>query len=255
MNIQNKTILITGGASGIGLEAAKQFLAAGAKVIITGRNKTKLDEVSKCYPEVTAIQSDAANETDAEALFQQVNALGGIDILYHNAGVGVPPINLGIPNKKHLEGAVYEMEVNYFGVIRLNNLFMDMLKSRPEAAIIHTTSILSMIPSAMEATYSSSKVALAFYTISLRKHLQVLDSSVKVFELLPPLVDTDMVADRDDKKISPQALVNGLLDGIKKDVLIIRVGDSKAVYLMNRLFPKFAYGLVNKKKADRTLLP
>lgn len=255
MNIQNKTILITGGASGIGLEAAKQSLAAGAKVIITGRNQSKLDEVSKRYPELIAIQSDAANETDAEALFQQVNALGGIDILYHNAGVGVPPINLGIPNQKHLEGAVYEMDVNYFGVIRLNNLFMDMLKSRPEAAIIHTTSILSMIPSALEATYSSSKVALAFYTISLRKHLQVLNSTVKVFELLPPLVDTDMVADRDDKKISPRILVNGLLDGIKKDVLKIRVGDSKAVYLMNRLFPKFAYGLVNKKKADKILLP
>ncbi|MEG0851090.1 MAG: SDR family NAD(P)-dependent oxidoreductase [Eubacterium sp.] len=255
MNIQNKTILITGGASGIGLEAAKQFLAAGAKVIITGRNKSKLDEVSKRYPELTAIQSNAANETDAEVLLQQVKVLGGIDILYHNAGVGVPPINLGIPDKKHLEGAVYEMEVNYFGVIRLNNLFMDMLKSRPEAAIIHTTSILSIIPSALEATYSSSKVALAFYTVSLRKHLQVLNSRVKVFELLPPMVDTEMVANRDDKKISPQQLVKNLLGGIKKDELTIRVGDSKAVYLINRLFPKFAYGLVNKKKADKVLIP
>jgi len=255
MNIQNKTILITGGTSGIGLEAARQFLAAGAKVIITGRNKAKLDEVSKSYSELTAIQSDAANGADAELLFQQVKALGGIDILYHNAGVGVPPMNLGTANNKHLEGAVYEMDVNYFGIIRLNNLFMEMLKSRPDAAIIHTTSILSIIPSTLEATYSSSKVALAFYTISLRKHLQILNSSVKVFELLPPMVDTEMVANRDDKKISPQQLVKSLLDGIKKDELTIRVGDSKAVYFINRLFPKFAYGLVNKKKADKVLLP
>ncbi|PSL23334.1 SDR family oxidoreductase [Chitinophaga ginsengisoli] len=254
MNIQNKTILITGGASGIGLEAAKQFSEAGAKVIITGRNKAKLDEVSKHYPAITAIQSDAANETDAEALFKKITELGGIDILYHNAGVGVPPINLGIPNKKHLEGAAYEMEVNYLGVIRLNNLFMDMLKNRPEAAIIHTTSILSIIPSAIEATYSSSKVALAFYTVSLRKHLQILKSKVKVFELLPPLVDTDMVADRDDKKISPQELVKGLIKGVKKGAPIIRIGDSNAVYHINRLFPRLAYRLVNKKKVEKLLL-
>ena len=253
MNIQNKTILITGGASGIGLEAAKQFLEAGAKVIITGRNKSKLDAVKNLYPSIIAIQSDAANEADANALHQTVADLGGIDILYHNAGVGVPPINLGIPNQKHLQGAIYEMEVNYFGVIRLNNLFMEMLKTRPEAAIIHTTSILSMVPSAIEATYSSSKVALAFYTVSLRKHLQIINSKIKVFELLPPLVDTDMVAERDDKKISPVQLVSGLVRGIKNDALTIRVGDSKAVYFINRLFPKLAYGLVNKKKAEKLL--
>ncbi|MCM0667652.1 SDR family oxidoreductase [Flavobacterium tyrosinilyticum] len=255
MNIQNKTILITGGASGIGLEAARQFLDAGARVIITGRNQSKLDEVSKRYPLIKAIQSDAADETDAKNLYDEIVALGGIDILYHNAGVGVPPANLGIPDKKHLQGAVYEMDVNYFGVIRLNNLFMSMLKSRSEAAIIHTTSILSIVPSAAEATYSSSKAALAFYTVSLRRHLQVINSKVKVFELLPPLVDTEMVAGRDDKKISPKELVEGLIKGIKKNTLTIRVGDSKAVYLINRLFPNLAYGLVNKKKADRLLLP
>ena len=121
MNLKDKTILITGGASGIGLEAAKQFLALGNKVIITGRNQTKLDAVKKQFSEIMVIQSDAAKEKDAVALYEKVNALGGIDILYNNAGVGVHPMNLGIANEKHLEGAAYEMEVNYLGVIRLNN--------------------------------------------------------------------------------------------------------------------------------------
>lgn len=138
MNIKGKTILITGGASGIGLEAAKQFLAIGAKVIITGRSQTKLDTAKKAYPAITAIQSDAGNEQDSKALFKKVQELGGIDILYNNAGVLVPPSNLGIANEKHTESAAYEMEVNYLGVIRLNNLFLDMLKSRKEAAIITT---------------------------------------------------------------------------------------------------------------------
>lgn len=253
MNIQDKTILITGGASGIGLEAAKQFLNAGAKVIVTGRNKDKLEALKSTYPSIITIQSDAADEEAAEDLYRKVVALNGIDILYHNAGVRVSPFNLGIPSSKHLGGAQYEMDVNYFAVIRLNNLFMNMLQERPESAIIHTTSILSIVPSAIEATYSSSKVALAFYTISLRKHLQILNSKIQVFELVPPLVDTDMVADRDDKKITPKALVEGLIDGIRKNIPTIRVGDSKAMYIINRLFPRFAFGLVNQKKAEKLL--
>ena len=253
MNLKGKTILITGGASGIGLEAAKQFLALGTKVIITGRNQEKLDAAKKLYPQLTAIQSDAANADEALLLFDKVKAMGGIDILYNNAGVGVPPLNLGLTNEKHLEGAIYEMDVNYFGIIRLNNLFLDMLKSRKESAIINTTSLLSYVPSLLEATYSASKTALAFYTKSLREHLKIVNSEVKVFELLPPLVATDMTAERSDKKMSSEELVKGLIAGLKKDQYTIRVGDTKLVYVLHRFFPKLTFGLVNPKKSHQFL--
>lgn len=255
MNLKEKTILITGGGSGIGLEAARQFLTQGASVIITGRNQAKLDAAKKAYPAIVAIQNDVGNAQDAVSLFNQVLGLGGIDILYNNAGVGAPPSNLGIANEKHLKGAAYEMEVNYLGVIRLNNLFLDMLKSRKESAIINTTSILSYVPSLVEATYSASKTALAFYTKSLREHLKVLNSNVKVFELLPPLVETAMTADRDEKKLSTESLVKGLIAGLKKDQYTIRVGDTKIVYILNRFFPALAFGLVNSKKTYQSLKP
>lgn len=251
MEIKGKTILITGAGSGIGLEAARQFLKEGAKVIITGRNLEKLNVASKIYPQLTTIQSDVADEQDATKLYNTVKAMGGIDILYHNAGVGVPPLNLGNESKKHLEGARYEMEVNYFGVMRLNNIFIEMLKSRKEGAIIHTTSILSIVPSAIEATYSSSKTALSFYVHSLRKHLKLTNSRLKIFELLPPLVDTDMVADRNDNKMSPKVLVANLIKGLENDRLTIRIGDTKVIYLMNRLFPKVAFNLINPKKYNK----
>ncbi|WP_281636165.1 SDR family oxidoreductase [Flavobacterium marginilacus] len=253
MDIQGKTVLITGGASGIGFEATKQFLKNGAKVIITGRNQDKLNAAKQQFPELIALKSDVSKAEDANALFEKVSGLGGIDILFNNAGVGVPPINLGVANDKHLAGAVYEMEVNYFGVIRLNNLFMDMLQSRREAAIINTTSILSIVPSVLEATYSATKAALAFYTKSLRSHLQAIQSSVKVFELLPPLVDTDMVADRPDKKMSPEKLVDELIKGLRNDTYTIRVGDTKALYFLNRLMPETAYKMVNKKEHYKQL--
>lgn len=113
MIIKGKTVLITGGASGIGLEAAKQFLAGGARVIITGRNQGKLDAAKKANPALIAINSDVADAGDAASLFNQVKDLGGIDILYNNAGVGVPPLNLGVANDKHWEGAAYEMKRSY----------------------------------------------------------------------------------------------------------------------------------------------
>jgi uncharacterized oxidoreductase len=168
MNLKGKTILITGGGSGIGMEAAKQFLEIGAKVIITGRNQEKLDAAKRAHPLLIAIRSDVANKEDAESLLNTVRELGGIDILYNNAAVLVPPLNLGIANDKHTIGAAYEMEVNYLGVIRLNNLFLGMLESKKESAIINTTSILSQRPSLIEATYSSSKTALAFYRVNPR---------------------------------------------------------------------------------------
>lgn len=167
MELKGKTVLITGGTAGIGLEATKQFLANGASVIITGRNQSKLDAVKKSYPTITAIQSDVADADDAKSLFDQVKALGGIDILYNNAGVMSAPLNLGVANEKHFELAKYEMAINYLGVIRLNNLFMEMLKSRKEAAIINTSSLLSYVPLNLAPTYSASKAAMRFYTVAL----------------------------------------------------------------------------------------
>ncbi len=254
MNLNGKTILITGGASGIGLEAAKQFLEIGAKVIITGRNQQKLDAAKKNGPSLIAIKSDVENQDDALSLFNQVSSLGGIDILYNNAGVGSPALNLGTANDQILEYAIYEMNVNYFGVIRLNNLFMDMLKSRKESAIINTTSILSLVPALEEPTYSATKVALSFYTRLLRKNLEILDSTVKVFELLPPVVATEMTAKRKDKKMTTEQLVKTLISGISRDQFSIRVGDTKLLYIMSRFFPELAFNLVNPKKIHASLL-
>lgn len=255
MNLRGKKILITGGGSGIGLEAAKQFLAQGCDVIITGRNKVKLDDAKKEHPALITILHDVANAEDALSLFNKVVTIGGIDILYNNAGVGAAPLNLGIADDRHLQAAAYEMNVNYLGVIRLNNLFLDMLSSRKESAIINTTSILSYVPSVLEGTYSASKTALAFYTKVLREHLSVLHTTVKVFELVPPLVDTAMTAAREGKKISTEMLVKGLIVGLEKDQYTIRIGDSKSLYRLNRFFPAFAFGLINPQKAYQLLRP
>ncbi|WP_240478070.1 SDR family oxidoreductase [Flavobacterium sp. ABG] len=253
MVLKDKVILITGGGSGIGLEAAKQFLRQGAKVIITGRNQKKLDSAKKAHSSLITIKSDAGKEEDAIALFNHIKGLGGIDILYHNAGVLSPLLNLALTDERHSKNAAYEIEVNYLGVIRLNNLFMDMLQSRRESAIINTTSLLRYVPSIVEPTYSASKAALGFYTESLRKHLQILNSRVKVFELLPPVVATEMTADRTGKKLTAEEFVKEFINALKKDHYTIRIGDTKVLYLLNRFFPQLAYALVNPKNSYKLL--
>ncbi|MDO5614952.1 MAG: SDR family NAD(P)-dependent oxidoreductase [Cruoricaptor ignavus] len=244
---------MTGGSSGIGLEAAKQFLENGTKVIITGRNQQKLDDAKRQFPSITTIQSDVANEEDAVSLYKKVEALGGIDILYNNAGIISKPKNLGIADESHYKTAENEMNINYLGTIRMNNLFMDMLKSRQESAIINTASILSYVPLNLTPTYSASKAAVRFYTDMLRNHLQILNSSVKVFELSPPLVATAMAEGLTAKSTTPEKLVNGLIKGLKNNTYKIRVGDTKLVYYLSRFFPKMVWNIVNKAENTQFL--
>lgn len=253
MELKGKTVLITGGSAGIGLESAKQFLEQGASVIITGRDQNKLTKALKLYPSIIIIKSDVAEVEQAKELFKKVEELGGIDILYNNAGVGTEPRNLGVANELHYQEAAYEMNVNYIGVIRLTDLFIEMLKSRNEAAIINTTSILSYVPALLAPTYSASKAALRFYTESLRQHLKVIGSRVKVFELLPPLVDTEMTSGFDENKISPEKLIKALVAGISKDKYTIRVGDTKMLYALSRIAPKKAFGMLNPAKLNGLL--
>ncbi|MNE98251.1 hypothetical protein D3C80_1967440 [compost metagenome] len=83
--------------------------------------------------------------------------------------------------------------------------------------------------------------------------MQIINSKVKVFELLPPVVDTEMTARRNNKKISTEELVKALIAGLKKDQYTIRVGDTKLAYILNRFFPKFTFGLINPKKDQQFL--
>ena len=253
MNLKGKTVLITGGSSGIGLEAVKQFLANGAKVIITGRNQAKLDAAKRMHPSITAINSDVASQADALALFQQVKALGGIDILYNNAGVVSKPLNLGTPSEQHFDDAANEISINYLAVIRLNDLFMNMLKSRPEAAIINTTSIVSYQHLNLAPSYSASKAAARFYTDALREHLSLIGSPMKVFEIAPPAVATEMADGLVAKLMSPEKLVNILIAGLKADNYRIRAGDAKTIYYLSRFLPRLAYKLVNNSENNNAL--
>jgi uncharacterized oxidoreductase len=228
MKTSENTILISGGSAGIGLEIAKLFSASGNKVIITGRDKQRLDKALSQLKNVTGIVSDVSKKEDADALVATLKKdFPTLNIVINNAGQA---FLYDIANSEDaFEKAGDEMLTNYLAVIRLNEKLLPLLKAQKEAAIVNVSSIVAFVPGSL-ATYSASKAALHSYTQSLRKALGR-TSNVKVFELMPPLVDTEFSAPINGKTgIAPSAVAQDLIDSLAKDNFEIRVGKTQYIY-------------------------
>lgn len=201
MNITNKTVLITGGGSGIGFETAK-FL-----------------------PNTTAISCDITNEQDVKNLVAQVSEeYPELSVLINNAGRAFAYTH--DENAGAFEKSTEEFATNYFSLIRLTEGFLPLLKAQAEAAIINVTSIVAFTPSANLPSYSDSKAAVRSYTLSLRYSLAK-NTSVKVFELMPPMVNTEFSKDvGGEHGISPVDVAQGLIEGITNDEFEIKIGQT-----------------------------
>jgi NAD(P)-dependent dehydrogenase (short-subunit alcohol dehydrogenase family) len=153
MRLDQKTALITGGTSGIGLATARLFVAEGAQVAITGRDRQKLDAVARTLgPRVLAIQADTTDQAAMERAATTVaEKLGKIDILFANAGIaGATPV---------AGGSVAEFE----RIVRINLLgpFVAVTVAAPYlndgASVILTGSVASVTGQPGWSAYAASK--------------------------------------------------------------------------------------------------
>lgn len=243
MNIQNKKVLVTGGGSGIGFAIAKAFADKGSELILAGRTEDRLRAAVAQLPNASYIVADVTNEKDVARLVQQVKDSGGIDILVNNAGTGRPqPLDA---SEDIYETAKFEMEINYLSVLRLTSLLLPTLKARGEAAIINIQSIVSYVPNTGLATYSATKAALHSYSQSLRLVLQKSAPHVRVFEVFPPFVDTDLVANVEAEKLAPSEVADDIIQGLEKEEFAIRNGKTKDLYGLFRQAPEQALLALN----------
>jgi uncharacterized oxidoreductase len=248
MQLRGKVILITGGSAGIGLESIQHFLAEGMRVIICGRNGLKLQQAKSKFPSIVTISCDITKEEDVNLLYQLVRGNGGVDVLYHNAGV----VNVHKGTDKNAATlALTEMETNYVAVIRLTSLFLPQLKMKKESAIVLTTSAVAYLPAAFILTYSASKAALHSYGLSLRYQLRQSHKNVNVIELIPPTVDTEATRSFTADKIPAARVVKDLIRGLKNNQSTIHVSIAKPFYYLQRFFPAFAFKIVNPKNPIR----
>ena len=255
MNLSGNTILITGGASGIGLEFTREFLKRGNTVIVTGRDQAKLDRAKAELPKLHVIKSDVSRAAEIESLHALVTKdFPALNVVINNAGVA-RTLNL---NKEEgtLEELTQEIDVNFTGAVRLAWKFLPHLKLKPSAAIINVSSGLAFVPLPIMPIYCATKAAMHSFTLSLR--IQLKNTTVKVFEIAPPTTQTELIANfpADDMKgidvMKVDDMVRDSLKGLENDTWEIRPGQSNQLRFMNRVAPDFILAQLSKP-VDRML--
>lgn len=255
MNLKNNTILITGGASGIGFELAKQLTQLGNTVIITGRDAAKLARAKAAIAGLQTVQSDVTDPKAIGALFDQVTKqFPKLNILINNAGI-MRNINLHEAGGE-LTDLTKEIETNLSGPIRMVKQFLPHLKKQDTAAILNVSSGLAFVPLPMSPVYCATKAGLHSYTLSLR--VQLKKTRVNVFELAPPATQTELLGDfpAEDMKgvtiMKVEDMVKAAVRGLENDTLEIRPGQSNQLKLMSRLAPQFILNQLSRP-VDRML--
>ncbi|GAB3978031.1 SDR family oxidoreductase [Spirosoma terrae] len=244
MKTTGNTVLITGGSAGIGLEIAKLLSTNGNQVIITGRNQSRLDTALSQVPNAVGFVSDVSDAADVESLVATLKSeFPTLNMVINNAGRAL--LHNLLADRNGFDVAEDEMRTNYLSIIRLNQLLLPQLMAQAEAAIVNVSSIVAIVPGSL-STYSASKAALHSYTHSLRIALTKASSNVKVYELMPPLVDTEFSAPIGGKNgISAAKVAADLLDGLKNDTFEIRVGNTQFIYDLYRKSPEEALMAMN----------
>jgi uncharacterized oxidoreductase len=241
MKLENRTVLITGGTSGIGLELAKQLHQRGNTVIVTGRDQEKLDAVKRDLPGIHTVRSDVSDPGAIAALHDNVVAqFPALDTLINNAGI---MRNLNLNQDRDLNDVTREIEINLSGPVRMVQQFLAHLKARKGALIVNVSSGLAFVPLPASPVYCATKAALHSFTQSLRVQLD--GTGVTVIELAPPAVETPLLRGefaeemKEQKGMDVKVLARRAIAGIEAGKMEIRPGLSNVLKTMSRIAPQF----------------
>jgi uncharacterized oxidoreductase len=211
MKNSENTILITGGATGIGLALAARFLKKGNEVIVCGRRQEKLDEAKRHFPGLHTRHCDVSQESERVQLFNTITRdFPKLNVLSNNAGIsGFHNLDSAAswPDERNM------IATNLEGTIHLSQLFASHLSKQNAPAIFVTTSGLAHVPRANFPIYCATKAALHSFVLSLRHQLKGL--KIEVIEICPPHVDTDLGAPGRNKAGIP---VDEFADGVMAEL-------------------------------------
>ncbi|HTN17881.1 MAG TPA: SDR family NAD(P)-dependent oxidoreductase [Chitinophagaceae bacterium] len=257
MQLKNSTVLITGGSSGIGLELVKQLTELGTQIIVTGRSIEALNETKKKFPQVHTFQSDVSKPGDIEQLYKEVTRqFPDLNILINNAGL-MRLIDLQ-DTTLDLENINREIVTNLSGTIRMVHQFLPHLKKQTSAAIVNVSSGIAFMPYTVAPVYSATKAGVHAYTQALR--LQLEDTQVKVFEMIPPGVNTNLQNDwvmsaNPKQMMDADKMVRIALKGLAADKKELKPFLISVIKMASRIIPntliKFGHREFKKFKALR----
>jgi uncharacterized oxidoreductase len=188
MNLTENTILITGGATGIGFALARQLSERGNRVIICGRSNEALQKARAQVPMLITRVCDIANTEARQAMVDWLHtAYPGLNILINNAGV---QYHRNFKEGGALEDLDQEVAINFTAPIHLIGEILPQFQQQPRAAIVNVSSGLAFAPMADVPVYCATKAAIHSFTLSLRHQLKT--TGVTVVEMVPPIVDTGL---------------------------------------------------------------
>ena len=241
--LEDKTILITGGTSGIGLELVKQ-LHAKNQVLVLGRNNEKLSSLESAYPGTKTFRADLAKPNSlklpAEHITEQFPA---IDLLINNAAVQHTAMFADAEfQSAHIAD---EIAVNFTSPALLIALLLPALLKNTPSAILNVNSGLGIVPKKTSAIYCGTKGGLDIFSQSLRNQLE--HTNIHVLQAFMPLVDTPMTEGRGSGKISASDAALRMIKGTEKLKPINDIGNVKILRFLSRIAPPLARSLMKKR--------
>jgi len=230
MELSQNTVVITGGTSGIGLGLARRFVTAGSHVLLCGRRKDRLEEIARSHSGVETFCCDLSLAEERERFVQwAIEQHPGANVLINNAGV---QLLTDLTRPVDLTRVRSEIETNLIAPLHLASLFAPHLRTKSHAAIVNISSGLAMVPLAFIPVYCATKAALHSLTLSLRYQLR--ETKIKVFEIAPPAVDTELGQDRRTDKaqshggMAIEPFLDAAMAALSSDRFEAPIGDSKA---------------------------
>ena len=240
--MKGKTIVLTGGTSGIGYELTK-LLYEYNELIVISKDSNKLDDLAKKYSSIFTYEVDLS---DIEAVSVLTDIIvenhKSIDILINNAAVQYSPTFLD--DDFDYNGITKEINTNFTSICTLTYKLLSSLNHGGEAVILNVNSGLGLVPKTTSAVYCATKGALNIFTQSLRHQLE--NTNISVQQIFLELVDTNMTKGRGENKISPKYVAEKIIYGMENKILEHDIGKVKLLRLLLRIAPSLAKKIMKK---------
>ena len=242
MQFNDRTIVITGGTSGIGQCLARTLRDRRNEVIVLGRAGERLDRMAE--EGFATVPCDLGDPSSIEnAAHQLAQRWSRVDVLFNNAGV---QYNYDLTSEVLPVGRIHrEIDIDLSGQILFTQLMLPLLSRSDCAMIVNTTSGLGAYPKADGLVYSAAKAGMRSFTVGLRNVLR--RTPIRVLELIPPVTDTGMTAGRDEQKMDPQAFVDITLPQLERERKIATTGQLRFFLLLTRSIPGLARRILEGK--------
>jgi uncharacterized oxidoreductase len=245
MQLSGNTVLITGGATGIGLALAQSLLLHGNDVIICGRRAERLLAAKEANPALHVRVADVADRDERRELVAWLSQhFPRLNLLVNNAGV--QHLFSFRDGSAGLAKADEEIATNLGAPIHLTTLLLPLLESQTGAAIVNISSGLGFTPLAQMPVYCATKAALHSLTLSLRYQLR--ETSVRVFEMIPPLVQSELGAEHRPPEMNRSAMpaeaaVAEMIEALASDTFELAIGEAANLHAKrDALFPMLNKG-------------